>query len=405
MPQFLIDLTLCFAKGQNLAHGGGEFGKAAARFMAQRLEVHAVVGLVRSGHAEDARAELGDGLALREVGDNPLRELPADVDHEDNILFLPLAGQFLEASKGKTHARLVVVEHGFRYQERANGISDHLCHPLLAKGVARWLACGFGAYLRWKRLRHGWERVRRQFQGVKARDWVITPSRHTQYAFYLELDRIAPGRAEQFRGRVLKLPPLSPFLDAEEGEEEANRERQGILLLSANRPVKNAERLLVGIVRHRPSREAAKREGIDLVGVNGNDRRRLERLFGAELTLRFHPYVDSHRLQQFIRGAKVLAFPSLSEGYGIPPVEAFKWGTPVLASAVTAVPEVVGDAAMLADPLQPTELANRLLQLLDDEALWRSYSEAGKARYRQLREETLAAWEQFATHIDQPSSA
>jgi len=398
MPKFLIDLTLCFAKGENLAHGGGEYGKDAARFLAENLSGFDFLGLVRTGQSAAAAEELGDGVPLREVGSGPLRQLPPDLDAPENILFLPLAGRFLEGGGAEPRARLVVVEHGFRDFEKAYGITDHLCHPLLNRGIGKGLACAYAGFLQGKRIKHATARLRRRLGAVRDRDWVVTPSRHSQFALALELDRIAPGRVDAFRERMGRLPPLSPF--SWQGEPPGEEERRGVLVLSANRPVKNAEGLLTGIARHGPSRAAANREGIDLVGVGKASRRRLERRFGGVLTLRFHPYLAPDRLQAFIGRARVLAFPSLAEGYGIPPVQAFRWGTPVLGSAVTAVPEVVGGAALLADPLQPTEMANRLLQLLEDAELWQAKSEAGRHRYEELKRDAYTRWEHFLRELE-----
>ncbi|MFA9460554.1 glycosyltransferase family 4 protein [Thiohalorhabdus sp. Cl-TMA] len=368
--------------------------------MAERLQAFDVLALIRSGDRESAQEELGPEVPLREVGDGPLRQLPEDLDHSGNILFLALGANFLEGQGGRTRARLVVVEHGFRYQDKAYSISDHLCHPLLGRGFWKGVLCTYSVYLRKKRLRHAMSRVRRRFEALKDGDRVVCPSRHSQYALYLDLGSLVPGREERFRDEVGLLPPLTPFVP--DGGPDRDNDRGGILLLSANRLVKNAERFLEGIARHEPSRQAANREGIDLVGADEACRRRLRRRFGNVLNLRFHPYVQSEQLQDFIRNARIMAFPTLSEGYGIPPVEAFKWGTPVLASAVTSVPEVVGGAAMLADPLQPTEMANRLLQLLADPELRNAKSEEGRKRYERLREETFSCWDRFVHEIDQP---
>lgn len=65
------------------------------------------------------------------------------------------------------------------------------------------------------------------------------------------------------------------------------------------------------------------------------------------------------------RGAAAFIMPSLYEGFGLPPLEAMRYGCPVVASGVTAIPEVVGNAALLFDPRNPQELASYLKQVLD----------------------------------------
>lgn len=66
-------------------------------------------------------------------------------------------------------------------------------------------------------------------------------------------------------------------------------------------------------------------------------------------------------------GAEVFAFPTLAEGFGLPPLEAMACGTPVVASRAGSVPEVLGEAALFFDPERPEEIAEALHQCLSDE--------------------------------------
>ena len=85
------------------------------------------------------------------------------------------------------------------------------------------------------------------------------------------------------------------------------------------------------------------------------------------------------------RGARALTFPSLFEGFGLPPLEAMQLGTPVIASAAGSVPEVVADAALLVDPLDAEALAAAIERTLDDEALRRTLIAAGRRRAASMR--------------------
>jgi len=88
--------------------------------------------------------------------------------------------------------------------------------------------------------------------------------------------------------------------------------------------------------------------------------------------------------------ADLFVFPSLYEGFGIPPLEAMACGTPVVTSNRTATPEVVGDAGILVDPLNVEELAEAILSLLNDRDLHRTYREKGLKRAAQYRMEQTA---------------
>jgi glycosyltransferase involved in cell wall biosynthesis len=95
-------------------------------------------------------------------------------------------------------------------------------------------------------------------------------------------------------------------------------------------------------------------------------------------------YVDNDALARWLAGAAVLAFPSVYEGFGFPPLEAMAAGVPVVASAAGAVPEVVGDGAVLVPPRDVDALANALASVLDDTALRTALVDKGRFRAAQF---------------------
>lgn len=76
-------------------------------------------------------------------------------------------------------------------------------------------------------------------------------------------------------------------------------------------------------------------------------------------------YVPEADLPSLYAGAEALVFPSLVEGFGLPVLEAMACGTPVVASAHSAMSEITGDAAVLVDPQEPSSIAEGILRVLD----------------------------------------
>ncbi len=87
---------------------------------------------------------------------------------------------------------------------------------------------------------------------------------------------------------------------------------------------------------------------------------------------------------QLYSQADLLLWPSLSEGFGLPPVEAMACGTPVLTSIVTSLPEVCGDAAMLVEPTDSGEIFEGARRLLTEQDLREEYISKGSRRAREL---------------------
>jgi glycosyltransferase involved in cell wall biosynthesis len=100
--------------------------------------------------------------------------------------------------------------------------------------------------------------------------------------------------------------------------------------------------------------------------------------------VRFAGYVKQEQLPALYSGALALVYPSLYEGFGLPPLEAMACGAPVVTSAVTSLPEVVGDAAVLVDPTNPDSIAEGVLRIVESADLRARLREAGLARVRDI---------------------
>ena len=98
--------------------------------------------------------------------------------------------------------------------------------------------------------------------------------------------------------------------------------------------------------------------------------------------VRFHGFVPQETLSVLYRLASVFVFPSLYEGFGLPPLEAMACGTPVVTSNVSSLPEVVGDAAVLVDPYSPRAIADGILTVLHSAHLRADMRARGFARVK-----------------------
>jgi glycosyltransferase involved in cell wall biosynthesis len=111
--------------------------------------------------------------------------------------------------------------------------------------------------------------------------------------------------------------------------------------------------------------------------------------------VRFFGFVPDRTLAALYRLAHAFVFPSLYEGFGLPPLEAMASGTPVITSNVSSLPEVVGDAAVMIDPYEPAAIAGAMYRVLTDGALRMDLRERGFARAREF------SWERSIARVRQ----
>ena len=109
--------------------------------------------------------------------------------------------------------------------------------------------------------------------------------------------------------------------------------------------------------------------------------------------VRFLGYLPQEALAVMYRLAGVFVFPSLYEGFGLPPLEAMASGTPVVTSNVSSLPEVAADAAMLVDPYDPVAIADAIERVLTDEDLRGDLRRRGLARAHEF------SWEQSVRRV------
>jgi glycosyltransferase involved in cell wall biosynthesis len=101
---------------------------------------------------------------------------------------------------------------------------------------------------------------------------------------------------------------------------------------------------------------------------------------GLEDRVRFLGFVDDADLPALYNLSNLFAFPSLYEGFGLPPLEAMACGVPVVCSNASSLPEVVGDAALTVDPLDVPGLAENMRRAIEDESLRASLVRRGLER-------------------------
>jgi len=210
---------------------------------------------------------------------------------------------------------------------------------------------------------------------------VIVPSEHTRYDL-IERYRISPTKVVVIPLSVgTEFHVISDIKRLETIKQRYSTGNQYILTVGNLQPRKNLERLIEAYAILQ-----AQLDTIPTLVVVGKSKWRVSRLFekvtalGLREKIVFTDYVPDEDLALLYNAAEVFVYPSLYEGFGLPPLEAMACGTPVVCSNTSSLPEVVGDAAITVDPTNVEELAHAIRHVLIDQDLRTYLREAGLRR-------------------------
>lgn len=166
------------------------------------------------------------------------------------------------------------------------------------------------------------------------------------------------------------------------------------LVLGRHDPHKNLARVLRAFAAvPDPGRELR----LKLVGPHDDrytpELRRLARELGIGPSCDWVAWVSDQERLDLLNRCQALVVASLWEGFGLPALEGMACGAPVIAARAGALPEVVGEAALLVDPHDPTEIAAAMAQLSRDRGLAQALARAGTERAKRFR------WDQTAKEV------
>jgi glycosyltransferase involved in cell wall biosynthesis len=209
---------------------------------------------------------------------------------------------------------------------------------------------------------------------ARVADRILANSTHTA----ADIARFFPGAA----GKTTVVPHTAgDFADGPAGDLPAGLVPPGasyVLSMGNTKPHKDLPTLLSAFAR-----VAIDRPDLHLLLVGREVPGYVASVLGADLAaarVHFTGHVGDPELRALYRDAAVFAFPSRYEGFGLPPLEAMAFGTPVVCSDAASLPEVVGEAALLFPAGDAEALASRMARVLDDDAVREKLRAAGPLR-------------------------
>jgi len=164
-----------------------------------------------------------------------------------------------------------------------------------------------------------------------------------------------------------------------------------ILFVGSIGPRKNLKRLITAF--YELKKNGSVRHKLVLVGEKGSlyeDISGMSKKLGLGHDVIFTGYIPESELPIIYNIADLLVYPSLYEGFGFPPLEAMACGIPIVASNVSSLPEVVGEAALLVDPFNVEAISGAMVRVLEDNDLRAKMIEKGFERLKKF------SWEKTA---------
>ena len=252
-------------------------------------------------------------------------------------------------------------------------------------------------YLQW-RARHGLARAAR----------VIAVSDATRTDLE-DLLSVPPERIELIYNAIDPqfLQPPAPDPDQQRALARYGITYPYILYAGNIRPQKNIPRLIeaFAVVRDELSSHPVYKElRLVIIGDEISKHASVRRAViqtRTQAAVRFLGFVPFDTLRAFYQGAQVFTFPSLYEGFGLPPLEAMACGTPVVTSSVSSLPEAVGDAAVMVSPENVFAISRGIKEALLDldlrrELRQKGYRQVAKFRWERTAEQTMAVYRAVA---------
>ena len=224
-------------------------------------------------------------------------------------------------------------------------------------------------------------------------DHIITVSNHSRKDLIEQLGIAEDNITVIYQGvESKKFAPSSSNVEGPYGE------KRYVLGVAGKDPTKNIENLVIAYSLLPV--DLRTKHSLVLAGDVG-ERKDIQQLVlgrGIESDTIFAGVVSDERLITLYQHASVFVFPSLYEGFGLPVLEAMGCGCPVITSQTSSLPEVVGTAGKMVDPLNVPELVEAMIQVLTDEELSRYMQDLGLSHARRFSwhktaRETVALYE------------
>lgn len=340
----LYDLKASQATGTGKRHGGGKYAEMVfSRILELNLNVicfydshyapTALINRIKEGkkiRIIDIKEKSIDSIIKENHIDKIFSALPVNVAHVDDC-------EIIGTIHGLREIELPLDWYFFKYKGQG---WKSIVKFLLRKYVP---SIGIG---------REYNRIRKYYK--KNNFNIITVSNHSLFSLRCHFPEYASQHVSMFYSPSTSVVPI----------EKSVYDERYFLMVSGNRWEKNNLRAIIALDRLF-SEGLLSGYRVKITGVKNRNQYRYH--IKNPDRFDFLDYVDEIELEQLYHDAYCFLYPSLNEGFGYPPLEAMKYGVPVIASPFSSIPEVCQGAVLYFNPFSIEEIMNRILQICNQE--------------------------------------
>lgn len=375
MKRILFDLTGVQPNASGKMHGGGKYGIVMFKEMVKhKIDMEAVY--YSSKYLPEEIKEECKLIKLHDLNKVTLQDV-LEKGHFD--VYYSAMPSYTDALKRKD-LKVVGSVHGLRRLEMPND-KNYLCYKQTLKSKLRVIY----TLLFPKKWR---ARVLKEYENdlMQPNYHYIAVSNHTKASLLSFFPSLKDKNIKVF---------YSPSTAGDKNVLPYCNDKY-FLLVSANRPEKNALRAVQALDELMTQRPEFKEYKVYLTGA---EKGVFKYNFQNLDNFIFKGYVSEEDLARLYKGAFCFIYPSLNEGFGYPPLEAMNYQVPVLASPISSITEVCGDAVLYFNPFDYMEIKNRILQILYDKELYKSLQVKGGERFEYITKRQREDLQNFVAWI------
>lgn len=366
MNKILFDLSVCQPNKESKFHGGGVYGYIVFKELAKYAPDYLVAYYNFTRFIDPSVVEIikNNNIKVIDSSQTPISKAYDDVNAD--VMYSPLFNLRHDVliSEGK---KCIITVHGLRAIEMLTDKTE----TSYATSFSAWCKAFLKGTIWGKRVyQRNYQKYGHLFEAGNVS--VITVSNHSKYSIKTYYSTVNVDNISVYYSPSTTVDNYKQFMHVSD--------EKYYLIISANRWLKNASRAIKAMdYLFDTNKEFQGR--VKIVGLN----KKTAIYKGIKHKERFDilGYQTQEDLEKLYAGAYAFIYPTLNEGFGYPPLEAMKYGVPVISSPFSSIPEICGDSVLYTNPYSIEEIANRIL-MLEDASVLTEYKEKGLYRYSQV---------------------